>query len=200
MKRGLAIILMMLAGGYAFGQQKTFSLEIGTGLPPMHSLLGSRDVEYKVAPDGQEVESSTNLSANISGVLSLSDDWEVALTLDAAWYHCRIIQYPTFGVDPNGNPRYEVNYDKATDAGTLDGGFTWSLTCMARHIWNPEKSFQAYSEIGIGLVTDFDGAVAPMPGITPIGVRYRWKHFYIFAENTFSPSATLVRSGLGWKF
>ena len=74
---------------------------------------------------------------------------------------------------------------------------------MFRYIWNPQDAFQTYNEFGLGYVVGLEnsyGMPTFLPCFTLIGLRYRWEHFYLYAENTFSPAATLIHGGLGWKF
>ena len=55
-----------------------------------------------------------------------------------------------------------------------------------------------YSALGVGLTTAT--SLVPLPGITPIAVRFGGEHLYFFAEATLGPIATLGHGGIGWKF
>ena len=216
MKRiALSILFLFGLAISAFGQEslaeelavssfkQSFSLELGSGFAPIHTLADTRSLDVKYAPLGQAIDDNYPLSFTLSGVWRFDRRWEAKLTIDTAWLNCELLQYPEFGTDPSGKPRYRINYNQAEHLGRINDGFRWSATAILRHIWNPQNAFQTYSEFGLGYVfglKDNYGMPVFLPGITLIGVRYRWEHFYIYAENTYSPAATLFHGGLGWKF
>ena len=200
MKRvALSILFLFGLAISAFGQESPFSLELGSGFAPIHTLADTRSLDVKYAPLGQAIDDNYPLSFTLSGVWRLDRRWEAKLTIDAAWFNCELIQYPEFGTDPSGKPRYRIDYNQAEHLGRINDGFLWSATAILRHIWNPQNAFQTYSEFGLGYIFGL-GSPALIPGITFIGLRYCWDHFYLYAENTYSPAATLVHGGLGWKF
>ena len=200
MKRvALSILFVFGLAISAFGQESPFSLELGSGFAPIHTLADTRSLDVKYAPLGQAIDDNYPLSFTLSGVWRFDRRWEVKLTIDAAWFNCELIQYPEFGTDPSGKPRYRIDYNQAEHLGRINDGFRWSATAILRHIWNPQNAFQTYSEFGLGYVFG-SGVPALIPDLTFIGLRYCWNHFYLYAENTFSPAATLIHGGLGWKF
>ncbi len=212
MKRiALSILFLFGLAISAFGQEslaeelavfsfkQSFSLELGSGFAPIHTLADTRSLDVKYAPLGQAIDDSYPLSFTLSGVWRFDRRWEAKLTIDASWFNCELIQYPEFGTDPSGKPRYRIDYNQAEHLGRINDGFRWSATAILRHIWNPQNAFQTYSEFGLGYIFGL-GSPALIPGITFIGLRYCWDHFYLYAENTYSPAATLVHGGLGWKF
>ena len=182
--------------------QKGVSLEIGTGLAPLHTLMfPSYTDERALAQKGQEVDKQ---QASFP-VLSLSRVWrtgertEWVLTGGASCCYCDLKQYGTFGIDPNGNPRYNLN--ESRPAGRIRSDISPTLTLRYRHLWNPWNAVVVYYDLGLG-VGDFSGLldVKVLPAWTPIGLRYGGDHFYVWLENTYSPIATLVHGGLGWRF
>jgi len=212
MKRvALSILFVFGLAISAFGQEslaeelelssfkRSFSLELGSGFAPIHTLADTRSLDVKYAPLGQAIDDNYPLSFTLSGVWRFNRRWEAKLTIDAAWFNCELIQYPEFGTDPSGKPRYRIDYNQAEHLGRINDGFRWSATAILRHIWNPQNAFQTYSEFGLGYVFG-SGVPALIPGLTFIGLRYCWEHFYLYAENTFSPAATLFHGGFGWKF
>lgn len=212
MKRvALSILFLFGLAISAFGQEsqaeeleipsfkRSFSLELGSGFAPIHTLADTRSLDVKYAPLGQAIDDNYPLSFTLSGVWRFDRRWEAKLTIDAAWFNCELLQFPEFGTDPSGKPRYSINYNQTEHLGRINDGFRWSATAILRHIWNPQNAFQTYSEFGLGYVFGL-GLPALIPGLTFIGLRYCWDHFYLYAENTFSPAATLFHGGLGWKF
>lgn len=180
--------------------KNTFSLEVGTGLPPLHSLLSG---DADLVDQGQTTSLRRPVNLTLSEVWGFSPRWELKLTEDFSWSVCDIIQFPSFGVDPEGHPRYKRDDRQAKYIGRQNRDFSISVTAMFRYIWNPQDAFQTYNEFGLGYVVGLEnsyGMPTFLPCFTLIGLRYRWEHFYLYAENTFSPAATLIHGGLGWKF
>ena len=182
--------------------QKSFSLEIGTGLSPLHMLMfPSSDKEWALAQKGQEVDKQQAFYP----VLSLSGVWrtgrftEWVLTGGVSSCCYDLKQYGTFGIDPKGNPRYNLN--ESTYAGRERTDLRPTVTLRYRHLWNPWNACVVYFEAGLGM-GDFSDLidVSVLPAWTPIGLRYGGDHFYFYLENTYSPIATLVHGGLGWRF
>ena len=220
MKRLLqAVVLLLGLAVPAFGQEtlyealtvvsfkNSFSLEAGTGYAPLHSTVSAdRRISRRLSTEGQFATDYVPLSFTLAGALRTSKNWEIKLIADFSWYNCGVKQCPTFGVDPEGKPRYKYDYENAEYLGRKNLDLYWSLTCTFRRIWNPFRNFQLYSEFGLGLVSkelfynSMVGRVNVVPSITPIGARYCWEHFYLFAEVPISPYATLIHGGVGWKF
>lgn len=180
--------------------QKMWSVEIGTGVQPLHMTLSpSREVEKEFANQGQTIsgEGSFYPVMDITGVLRTAPRHEFTLSAGASWYHHRLYQHAAFGIDPNGNLRYSLE-DKTLMDGWKDSSPIFSLTFHWRFIWNPDDAVTVYSGLGLGLVTT--DIVSPVPSVIPIAFRYGGRHFYFFLENMLGPMATLAHGGLGWRF
>lgn len=180
-----------------------FCVQVGTGFMPLHfALPGFGGLTYTLAEDGQEVSSDGAWHP----VISLSFIWrpwrhtEFCFTGGLSWYHHGVTQYRVFGTDPDGKPRYDLN--DGTSLGMRNSLFTPTLTVQCRHLWTPDRAVKLYSGGGFGLVPDDDAdfKIVPLPAITPIGMRYGSRHIYFFLEYTFSPTASLLHGGLGWRF
>jgi len=203
MKRILIAALALLAGSFAaFGQdsfRKTFSLEIGAGMGPMHMYLNnpSSRTEKILADMGQEAVNGVFPAFSLSGALRTWDRWETVVTVGVSWGHQQIIQYEPFGLDPLGKTRYDLQ--KKSPAGWKDLDRTWSLTLQERVFWNPRWLIQMYTGWGLGVV---QGERKPyvLPSFTPVALRVGGRHFYGFLEMPFSPYGLLYHGGLGLKF
>lgn len=180
---------------------KQFSLELSTGIQPLHMTLApSYDEEKALAKQGMTFDDSDAICVpiNITEVWRVRPHWELCLTEGICWKYAEVYTYSNFGIDPNGNPRYDYNYNNRIPAGhkaTLPIG---SLTFQVRFIWVPRWKVTMYSALGVGLTTAT--SLVPLPGITPIAVRFGGEHLYFFAEATLGPIATLGHGGIGWKF
>ena len=199
MKARLFLCSMLLFASFAsFAQEeKSFSLELGTGFAPIHSLLdGARS--RTLASEGQTVSLIYSPTFALSGVWRINSRSEWLVTGGVTWDYYNVLQYGTFGIDPDGNPRYDLS-SEALPAGRKNGYLSASITIRYRRIWDLEKPCSVYSGAGLGYVY-FQKDVAPAPEITLIGVKYSWTHFQLFLENTYGPHATLLHGGIGWRF
>ena len=203
-----AILLAASASAFASGGKgsdepfrKIFSLELGTGLQPLHMTLSpSRSEKESFASHGIAL---TSLSSDLDcPVISISEvwrtrpHWELCLTEGISWKIMDSVQYGTFGTDPSGNPRYDLN--NGTPAGTKAMLPVGSLSFQARFIWSPKWKVTVYSALGIGFTTVTE--YIPMPLVTPVALRIGGEHFYGFAEATIGPVATFAHGGIGWRF
>ena len=201
MKARLFLCSMLLFASFAsFAQEeKSFSLELGTGFAPLHSLVsGVRSLKGSLASEGQTVSLIYSPTFALSGVWRINSRSEWLVTGGVTWDYYNVLQYGTFGIDPYGNPRYDLS-SEALPAGRKNGDLSASVTIRYRRIWNFEKPCSVYSGAGLGYVY-FQKEVAPAPEITLIGVKYSWTHFQLFLENTYGPHATFLHGGIGWRF
>ena len=197
MKARLFLCSMLLFASFAsFAQEeKSFSLELGTGFAPLHSLV---DGVHKITYEGENVSLIYSPTFALSGVWRINSRSEWLVTGGVTWDYYNVLQYGTFGIDPDGNPRYDLS-SEALPTGRKNGDLSASITIRYRRIWNPEKPCSVYSGAGLGYVY-FQKDVAPAPEITLIGVKYSWTHFQLFLENTYGPHATFLHGGIGWRF
>ena len=209
-----ALLALLLLGATAFAQDeeppffKQFSVEIATGLPPIHTLLEVNGSKYDktLAQQGKkaDLDGVWIPALSLSAVWKTARRWEMVLTGGVSWCHHKVIQFGTFGIDPQGNPRYDL-YDPHPD-GWRDSTPIGALFFQARCFWNPTQKVKLYSAFGGGLVLGgkdhffSDGMVAIVPSITPTAVRFGTAPLTFFLENTYSPAATGFDIGLGCTF
>ena len=211
-----ALVALLLLGASAYAQEedppffKQFSVEIATGLPPIHTLLEVNGTKYDkmLAREGKraDLDGAWIPAMSLSAVWKTARRWEMVLTGGVSWCHHKVIQYGTFGIDPHGNPRYDL-YDPHPD-GWRDAAPIGALFFQARCFWNPTQKVKLYSAFGGGVVLVgkdnyvyvMDSQVGVVPSITPIAVRFGTGHLTFFIENTYSPAATALNLGLGWTF
>ena len=217
MKAHLTLLAaLLLSGVTAFAQEeedppffKQFSVEIATGLPPIHTIANANNVRYdrSFADQGKEpdMDGYWMPSMSISAVWKTAQRWEMVLTGGVSWCHHKMTQYGTFGTDPHGKPRYNLK-DPHFD-GWRDSALAGALFFQARCFWNPTQKVKLYSAFGGGLIAAErgffladDARIAPVPSITPIAVRFGTGPLTFFLENTYSPAATGFDIGLGWTF
>ena len=196
----LALALTGLASA-VHGQEyrKSFGLEFGAGMGPAHMYLlknPSSATEKALADKGQAVNDSYYPALTVSGVLRTGYRWETAVTAGVSWGRFEIIQYDTFGIDPQGKPRY--NLSSGTPVGWKSLDPTWTLTIHERVCWTPRWKARMYSGFGLGMV--FIDEPFVIPSVTPVGCRLGGEHIYGFVEAPLSTYGLLFHGGLGWKF
>ena len=201
MKHFFSMFLVLLATVSAHGQdfRKSFSLEIGAAPGPLHMQAGPSWTEKKdLAEQGQEAFTHDIIppAVSLSAVWRTGYRWETLVTGCFSWIHAPVTQYETFGIDPQGKPRYDLT--KGTPAGWKDLFPTGSITVQWRVFWNPQWKVQPYSGFGAGLSTATEWI--PLPSLVPVGVRFGRGHLYGFLETGFTPFATIGHGGLGWRF
>ena len=203
MKARLIAVVILL--GFAFSahaQDSTFvakySIEIGTGIQPLQmTYYPTGAVQKRLLEQGKGVNEDGMFCPviTLSGVMRFNWKNELTLTGGVSWCHHRIMEYPVFGTDPYGKPRYDVTAGK--NVGWMDSSPCFSLLIQWRHLWNPKNLATLYSGAGLGYSF---GLSFPIPSLTPIGLRVGGEHFYGFVEGTIGPIATYVHGGLGWHF
>ena len=184
--------------------RKSFSLEISSGVQPLH-MMGSPALteDLEMARKGMAFVNNSEtfcVPFTLTEVWRVAPHWDLCISEGVCWKVIDVVQYDSFGVDPQGKPRYDLK--KRSPAGRKSPFPTFTLYCQARLIWSPKWKVTVYSAVGAGLFSTLDSVigVCPVPGITPVGLRYGGKHLYFFAEATLSPLATLGHGGLGWRF
>lgn len=205
MKVRILVIAALLASAVnAFAQEvpdfrKSFSVEIGTGISPLYmSDTPSRSVQQRLAQKNLVAsdEGCFHPVVTLTGVFRTNVKSEFTASAGISWNHNKLIECPTFGIDPYGQPR--LNLDESKPAGTLESSPEYSLLIQYRHLWNPQNALVCYSGIGAGFSTAM--GVCPIPSFTPLALRLGGDHFYGFVEGTVSILATFVHGGLGWRF
>ena len=203
-------VVLLLASASAFAGEgdadqavlpfkKSFSLELGTGIQPLHATLTPyRSEKVSYADKGQRLSRHTDFYPNlsVSEVWRPWPHWEFCLTES---FTCAIVdvqQYGTFGVDPNGKPRYDLN---VVESSRIQPSIPiMAVTFQTRIIWSPYWRVTMYSALGFGFTTATE--FYPLPEITPVAARFGSESLYFFAEATIGPIATFAHGGLGWRF
>lgn len=184
--------------------RQTFSVEAGTGVGPWHMRIIYMSPSYErrreFAKYGQDADMDSAIypALDLSLVWRTSEHWEHAFTVGVSWCHHQVLQYEEFGVDPDGNPRYDLS--SGTPVGWTDSTPFTSFTWQARRLYNPQAKVQMYSGIGLGIITDLNTGAFPLPAFTLFGARYTTPHFYFYFELPLSDIALLAHGGFGWKF
>ena len=207
------LVLLGLFPGTAWGQgvalkdsarvsfEKSYSREIGTGIRPFQMMINPlRAAQVRLAPKGQDVDTDGSFYPVVSLTGVLRSGWKTEFTLSAgaSWYHHRLIQYPSFGMDPDGKPRYDLEHGERV--GWMDSIPAFSGTFQWRHLWNPSNAFIVYTALGAGVTVSYFSPFFPLLSLTPVAFRYGGEHFYAYTEMTLGPLASFVHGGLGWRF
>lgn len=163
---------------------------------PLYLLLS--DYEDSFAQDGQEFTFHNYHSIALSITRRLNDKAEILFTAGHVVYHGDLVQYSQFGTDPAGKPRYSLDSGKASVS--KKALRSWSATVMWRQIWTVYKHEEWYSAIGGVLANDIDQGILFFPSVTLLGFRYNIDTFYLFVENSYKATTTLISFGAGIHF
>lgn len=204
MRRAVLTALLLLGWAAAASAQQTYAIEAGIGPGPWHARLFSGGFDSRtrqeLADGGLDVdlEGAFYPALQLSFAWGLYRRWEQVFTLGVSWCQHKLIQYDSFGVDPAGKARYDLN--TGSPGGWRASSPSATLVWQARFKYNPANSIQFYSAVGVGVVTDLSD-ITPVPSLTPIGVRYTGRRLYGFFEVPLvSPIALFANGGVGWRF
>jgi len=204
MRRSFLILFFFLAGMGVYAQDggrscpKSFSLELGAGPGPVHTRMMYPSAGA-FASEGKRPDHSSAIypAVGLSGVWRVSPRWELILTGSLSWSHFKVTRYDVFGIDPKGNPRFDLSREAGTSWAAA--GPIASLTFQGRVLWNPKWKVRLYSAFGLGFAPQA-ADIYPLPSITPVGARYEFSRLYLFTDCTLGPVSTALYSGLGWHF
>lgn len=178
-----------------------FSLELGTGFAPIHTLVHRSSLPWDsgLADQGldPDTESSWCPAFSLSAVWHTTLRWEFVLTGGLSWCNFKVTQFDTFGVDPKGKPRYDL--DKPLRSYRMNSELAGAFFFQARRFWNPTQKIKLYSAVGAGLYSD-GKEIVPLPSVTPIAVRFGTAPVKFYLEHTYSLAATAWGLGLNWTF
>lgn len=197
--RCLAVVALIFLGLSARAGDGKFSLEVGTGIQPLHMTFSPTSFEKEaLAKLGQRAMEKDSFCPvfSINGAWRVTPHWELCATAGASTRIYQYVQYGTFGIDPQGQPRYDLN--NGSVAGWKPSVPVATIAFQARFIWSPKWDVMVYSALGVGLTTVTD--LIPIPEITPIALRFGQKKVYFFAEATIGSIATFAHGGIGWHF
>lgn len=182
--------------------QKTFSLEIGAGImPATHFLMDmyERSMDKSLKENGQKLADPTSYppTFSLSAIWHTGPRWEMVVTGVISWWNYALYQLDSFGIGPDGKPRYDFSSEGTfVNDNTCYGG---SLAFQARHYWKKSTWYHGYSAYGLGVSTD-GKTIQLMPVWVPIGGRAEWNHLYFYLEYTLGAIATSLHGGFGWRF
>ena len=205
----LVLAALLLSGAPAIAQEDEdppfspyFALEIGTGMAPIHTLsnvtLLKRDSHMSESGQAREYDGAWCPNLSLSAVWHPELRWECVLTGGLSWVHHQMLQYDSFGVDPQGRNRYDLQ--SFHNIGWKDSDPAAAVFFQVRRFWNPTQKVKLYSAAGLGYVFDPSGDFGIVPSITPIAVRFGTGPLKFFIEHAYTPAATALGIGLGWTF
>ena len=203
MKKGLFILMFVFCTGIS-ARAQSFSVEVGTGIPSLFTAFFTFNGEDSFYGHGQQPEYKWTLTTDVSAVWRTTSRWEVVLSCGYSQRLYKVTQYPEFGTDPYGQPRYDFS-KPGQPLGTKGLKPVETLCLQGRYIWLEEDGLEEdenlsfYTAVCVGVMTDLNRTI-PVAGLTPFAFRISGTHFYFFAEVTVSPLATIGHGGFGWRF
>ena len=199
MKHGFHILLTAvamtvcgLAQAQHFNPVHRHSLEISTGIPPLHTslLMASRNAEVR---NGFEQQELIRPSLNIAYAFSLSEKLSLHLIVNGSMCQVRISQYPK--VSDN-----QYDYSAAPEVHKEWKGPAIAVMGDVRWKWLRTDVLQLYSALGFGILPGLGLTVPVTPYVTPVGINIGRNRVYGIAELTMSSAASFVLGGIGFRF
>lgn len=198
------LAICQVAGAQHYDPAHRHSIEISTGIPPLHGQLGY-DANLLKYQRGIEMKRLYMPSVNVGYTFCISEKWDFNAVFNACAAVYSMSQYKaTFkegDVKPDGTiaQANEFDFQSAPESTWTETSPSYSLMADARFKWYRSESVRLYSALGAG-VSLVAGNVIPTPYITPVGINFGKNHIYGLAELNISSAATIALAGIGFRF
>ena len=192
----LSLLLMFClpAAGQRFDPEHRHSIEISTGIPPLHTFMLGANGSSQMYGGFRE---STNFIAciNLGYTYAINEKWDFNFVFDLTQKYYTRQQYAKASEEAEG---YELYDYKSGPISTKSSVYLWpSYMADFRWKWYCSDSVRLYTSFGLSYLP----FVWPIfPNLTPIGINFGRNHFYGVAEISLSTAATLALVGVGYRF
>lgn len=200
----LAILTFCLpAQAQHYDPEHRHSIEISTGLPPVHGLLlGSGDNARMYG--GFDEKTHLRSCFNLGYTYTINEKWDFNFVLDAVAQFYTQTYYPkvsdTYTL-PDGTVIEQKVFDFRADPISIKHGSRWwvSYNFDFRWKWYRSDTVRLYTAFGLGYVPGCPFSPV-LPYIAPVGINWGARHFYGIAELNASPAASIILIGAGYRF
>ena len=191
-----AALLCIPSAAQHFDPEHRHSIEISTGLPPIHTFMLGSGNNYRMM-NGVNEEHKLRACINIGYTYAINEKWDFNFMVDLAQDYYTQTFYQKIEDATEARP-YPVFDNKAEPADVKNGVNLWpSYMIDFRWKWYRTDTARLYSSFGLSYLP----WVWPIfPNLTLIGMNYGRNHFYGIAEFTLSTSATFLLFGAGYRF
>ena len=197
-------VLSIPARAQHFDPEHRHSIEVSTGIPPLHGFLGL-DATVLRFERGIDAKSLCKPTVNIGYTFCISEKWDFNTVFNTCTAVYSMSQYSMVvkegELKPDGSVAKANEYDFRSEPEStwLEAYPSFSLMADVRLKWYRSESVRLYSALGAGVLPSA-GDVIPTPYFTPVGINFGNNHLYGIAELTVSSAASLVLIGAGWRF
>lgn len=204
MKRLFAILALAVcclpAGAQHFDPEHRHSIELSTGIPPVHGFMLSGG-NYTLMYGGYKETTNFRPSINLGYTFTISEKWDFNFVLNAVGQLYTHTHYPKVDQTVPDGSKY-MDYDTSKDPVSVEHGSRWwvSYNFDFRWKWYRSDAVRLYTAFGLGYVPGFPYYTPVLPYLAPIGINWGAKHFYGIAELNVSPAASIVLVGAGYRF
>ena len=198
------VVLSIPVRAQHFDPEHRHSIEISTGIPPLHGQLGfdSNLLKYERGIDTKRL---CMPSVNIGYTFCISEKWDfnaVFNTCTAVYLmsqHSPVVKEGDLKPDGSVAQADEYDFLSEPESTWIKSYPSFSLMADVRFKWYRSDSVRLYSALGAGAAL-VAGNVIPSPYITPVGICFGKNHLYGIAELTVSSAASFILIGAGWRF
>ena len=190
-----AVLLCFPAAAQHFDPGHRHSIEVSTGLPPIHTFMLGSGNNYRMM-NGVRENHPLRACINLGYTYAINEKWDFNFMVDLAQDYYRQEFYPKIHDATEQTPYPE--FDFKAEPTVKSGVNLWpSYMIDFRWKWYRTDAVRLYSSFGLSYLP----WVWPIfPNISPIGVNFGRNHFYGVAEFTLSTSATFLLVGAGYRF
>ena len=196
-----AFAVSVPAAGQHFDPEHRHSIEISSGIPPIHTFLLGQGT-YGRMFSGVVEDTWMRAAVNVGYTFAISEKWDVNAVINLAGQMYKSKTYPDHEVTREDGYTETLPDFNAEPIATGQGSRWWPAYMVDfRWKWYRSDSVRLYTAFGIGHLPGWSFNVVPViPYLTPIGINFGKNHFYGIAELNASSAATLLLVGCGYRF
>ena len=192
----LVLMIIIIAGGNAFSQEKQHSMEITTGYPSLISALEFPSVSTEITWQNQGLlvdKEYYQPGLNLGYTYAWNKKWEVSVLLNFHMTIYDVMQYPMISPGNETNPA-QYDFSAQPKLYRRSTSFSGALSFAFRYKWLVRDTFSIYSALGAGLHL---GLPIPLPYIAPFGIKFGKGKVYGIVEANVTPANTFGMAGIG---
>ena len=137
---------------------------------------------------------------NLGYTYAISEKWDFNFVVDAVSQFYTQEEFRSIDlVNPDGSVAEGRKYDWNSEPVSVKHSSRWwvSFNFDFRWKWYRSDAVRLYTAFGLGYLPS---QIPILPYIAPVGINFGANHFYGVAELNFSPAASIILLGAGYRF
>ncbi len=137
---------------------------------------------------------------NLGYTYAISEKWDFNFVVDAVSQFYTQEKFRSIDlVNPDGSVAEGREYDWNSEPVSVKHSSRWwvSFNFDFRWKWYCTDAVRLYTAFGLGYLPS---RIPILPYIAPVGINFGANHFYGVAELNFSPAASIILLGAGYRF